>query len=112
VSFAVAALTFGELKRVESGKLFLLALPGERAASEFEVFDARQSAAAYRYPAIGAVLALGIVIGWLGPRVQSFKLFSYSVAMLAIFGIAVVADMVTTIRFFYASSVADELHPG
>jgi len=98
--------------RVENGQLFLLALPGERAASEVEIFDARQTAVSCRYPAVGAVLALGIIIAWFGPMAPSCRHYPYSGPMFAVFGIAVVADMVTTTMFFHAHSVSDELHPG
>jgi hypothetical protein len=101
-----------ELSRVEKGRLFLLALPGERAASDVEVFDARQSANGYKYPAVGAVLAIGIVVAWFGPTVRFSNSCPYSVPLLAVFGIAVVADMVTTVGFFHTRGVSDELHPG
>jgi hypothetical protein len=126
VSCAVAGLALLELNRVERARLFLLALPGERAASEVEIFDARQSAAAYKYPAVGAVMAIGIVVAWFGPmrfsKSRSRTLTTplsqgereswWSVALLAVFGIAVVADMATTVRFFHTHGVVDELHPG
>lgn len=97
---------------MERGQLFLLALRGERAASEVEILDARQSAEAYKYPAVGAVLAIGIVVAWFDPMARSAKSFSWSAPLLAVFGIAVVADLATTVMFFHTHGVFEELHPG
>lgn len=116
VSLAVAAVAFGELRRVERGKLFLWALPGERAASDVEVVDARQSAAAYQYPAICAVLAIGVVIAWFGPIAEPsdaapWSLLVLAVLGMAVLGMAVLADVITTVRFFHTQGVFEELHP-
>jgi len=112
VSCAVVALALSELNRVERGQLFLFALLGEHVASDVEIVDARQAATSYRYPAIGAIFAIGMIIAWFGPWAVSSRSRPCSVPLLTVFGIAVVADMVTTVMFFHTHGVFYELHPG
>ena len=112
VSCTVSAIALSEVNRVERGQLFLLSLPGENAASEVEIVDAHQSAASYKYPAVGAVLAIGIIVAWSGPMAFLSRCRHRSVPILAIFGVAVVADMLTTVIFFHTRGVFYELHPG
>jgi hypothetical protein len=117
LTLAAATLAWAELRRVESGALFALRLPGEADPSPEERDDARTSANENRSAAVLVVVAIGAAatfiatIGrhrWAAGRFQP----GWSRAILIFFVIAVPADLVTTVRFFHSKGIVFELHPG
>ena len=67
VSLAGAAIAVLEIQRVENGRLFMFSLPHEAVPSDIELADATDSAIANKYPAIAAILGIGLIIAAAGP---------------------------------------------
>ena len=113
-TIVTASIAIFELQRVEHGRLFAVALPGEEPPTAIEVEDARESAAENRYRAVFAILAIGIGVTAVGNKSHEAALcrLQFSRAVLLFFAFAVVADLLTTIHFFHAKGIVFELHPG
>jgi hypothetical protein len=103
-------LAFYELNRIENGRLFLFPLPWDAPPSEIEILDSQHSASQNKYLAIAALVGIGVIVAATGP--VAFQVQQLSSWTLAIFALAVVADLGTTIRFFHSHGIENELHPG
>lgn len=111
VSLAGAAIAVLELQRVKDGRLFMFSLPHEAVPSDVEIADAAESAIHNKYPAIAAILGIGLIIAVAGPFSYSSNWNFASHSLLVVFAVAVVADLLTTISFFHTQGIEHELHP-
>lgn len=108
------------LSRLRSGHLFLLAIPGDAAASETEIADAALSAKLYSWPAYIVISVIWVLLAsawdrapnseanWAEYRTQLWRMRW----ILGLFVIGTVADIATTLAFFHRDGVDQELHPG
>lgn len=109
----ITYIAWTELQRVEDGRLFLFALPGETNPSRFEKTDARESASNNKQLAAAALIAIGLLVTVAGPKSISnlSKLRTTTRTLLLLFAVAVVADLLSTILFFHQTGIDNELHP-
>jgi hypothetical protein len=106
--------TWWQLKQIDEGHLFAFALPWDRPPIPAEIADAELSAQGYLIPAIVAVLVIGCATWAIFPRLRfpvSKPSRGWKLAA-ALFLIATLADLLTTLAFFHRSGVNLELHPG
>ena len=103
-----------ELRRIEGGRLFLAALPWDRAPSDVEVLDAKASATNCIIPAMLSLSMIGTLVWFAAPGVvlQQQKTSKVWRPLMIAFVLAVLADLVTTIWFFHARGIDHEFHPG
>jgi hypothetical protein len=107
----VMAVAQVELERVEKGRLFVLAMPGEKTPSPSEFADAQVSARTYLLPALGFLGLLGVILTFTRPALRRLAPFKTDV-LLTVFVIAFLADLASTLWFFHARGIDLELHPG
>jgi len=110
------------LKRVESGDLFLLALPFDSAPYELEVSDAVTSARQWTVPALAFLAAASLAILSSvrpGPidaihvlRSRCWQLLEAHRRLCLVFVLACVADYLSTVCYFHEFGITDEMHPG
>lgn len=111
---ALAGYAYWQLNRVHQGHLFALALPWDRPPTLAEILDAKLSAQTYLLPAVIVVLTIGCVAAIMQPRLQlsTTKPSRMETGAIALFLVAAMADLLTTLRFFHQVGVNYELHPG
>ena len=109
-----ALYAYWQLVRVREGHLFALALPWDRPPSSVEVIDARISAEQHLITAVIAVCVIGIATAFILSRSDWSRSRAprLSTICLLLFVAAVAADLFTTLRFFHASGIDHEFHPG
>lgn len=109
-----AGYAYWQLRRVEQGHLFALALPWDRSPLPAEILGAKYSAQEYLLPAVVAVIVIGCVAWALSLKLRfslpkPARLWKLAAA---VFLIATLADLATTLVFFHRHGVNLELHPG
>jgi hypothetical protein len=105
--------TYCELQRVQQGKLFLFALPGEAPATLGELVDAEDSVRMLLTPALLCCLVMGAAFAFGVPHLRARLRFRAMPWWLTTaFLLACAADFITTTKFFATAGVDHELHPG
>jgi hypothetical protein len=109
---AVQVLAYVELQRVADGRLFLFTLPWDAPPSRVELIDAKSTARRYQLPALVTLAAVACVVVYFGrfarSRVERRQIGTW---LLALFVLATLADLATTLWFFHARGIDHEVHP-
>ena len=119
VLLLVAWLT---LDRVQNEKLFLFALPFDRAPFAVEVSDASAATRIWTIPALAflAVANVAVAVSQRVGPIESVRrhwprvcaLVERHPGLCVLFGVASAADFVSTLMYFHSHRIDDELHPG
>jgi hypothetical protein len=118
----VAIMAHCALSRLHCGKLFLFALPRDRAAWDAEMIDAARTAQIWQIPAL-AFLAVGSISVCLrasrGPMATFASVSRQAAALrrrhtvwVALFTVACVLDFASTAICCHRYGAIDEIHPG
>lgn len=100
-----------QLQRLIEGRLYLLSLPWDAAATDVQIEDARQSAAENQWNAVLVILVLGVVLSVTARSVCQPRHWQWNRPILLVFALSVLADLATTIWFFHGLGVEFEFHP-
>jgi hypothetical protein len=124
--FLVASIVLGlagfTLARVRNQQLFLLRLPFDRAPFSAEIRVASQTARTWMFPAL-LFLAIAIAavavgsgrnpIAFAGTIGDHFRILWRTYPRICgLFLLACLADLISTVHYFHAYRIDDELHPG